>query len=84
MVDNDNSVTRLPWNNDVLNICTLLSLILSIENLELNKKEVSNNDLKQQLDKQDKILIEEIKSDLKVIIKQNNYIIELLKGEKNE
>ena len=60
---------------DILDIITILSFCIAIKNLEENEKQ--NKILSEKLDNQDKIY-------LKKIIEQNNKIIELLKGGKND
>lgn len=77
-----NNNTQLPWNNDIINIVTIASYLLSIQNLELNQKQTSNDTLDNHLEEQDKILHEQNEKYLKTIIQQNEKIIELLtKGD---
>lgn len=55
-----------------------------IESYEMNKKQISNDQLMKHLEEQDKILDEQTNIYLKKIIKQNQEIINLLKkGENN-
>lgn len=61
---------------------TVCSYALGIENLQLNKKQVSNDELMAHLDHQDNILNEQTETYLKKIIEQNEEIIKLLKGGK--
>lgn len=70
----------MPWNYDVLNIIAIASYLLSIQNLQLNEKDLSNNKLNEHLQEQDAILHEQNEKYLNKIIKQNEEIIELLKG----
>lgn len=70
----------MPWNYDVLNIIAIASYLLSIQNLQLNEKDLSNNKLNEHLQEQDTILHEQNEKYLNKIIKQNEEIIELLKG----
>ena len=60
-------------NNTINNI----SLLLQALSLEILFKDYNNEDLMNELQKQDKYYFEKI-------IKQNNEILQLLKGEKNE
>ena len=66
-------------NLEFLDILTILSFIIGIENLNLNIKQ--SDALDRHLEQQDHILIEEQNEMLKTIIKQNEEIIDLLKGE---
>lgn len=66
---------ELTW----LDILTILSYLIGVQNLNLNEKQV--NDLDQHLQEQDDILIKQQNSMLKKIIEQNETIINLLKGE---
>ena len=70
----------MPWSYDVLNIIAIASYLLSIQNLQLNEKDLSNNKLNEHLQEQDAILHEQNEKYLNKIIKQNEEIIELLKG----
>ena len=72
--------TQMPWNYDILNIISIASYLLSIQNLQLNQQDLSNNNLNEHLEKQDKILYEQNEKYLKEIINQNKQIITLLKG----
>lgn len=72
--------SQMPWNYDVLNIIAIASYLLSIQNLQLNEKDLSNNKLNEHLQEQDDILHEQNEKYLNKIIKQNEEIIELLKG----
>ena len=75
-----NNKTKMPWNYDILNIISIASYLLSIQNLQLNQKDISNNTINEHLQEQDKILHEQNEEYLETIIKQNNEIIQLLKG----
>jgi hypothetical protein len=75
-----NNETQMPWNYDILNIIAIASYLLSIQNLQLNTKQASNDDLNQHLQKQDEILHEQNEKYLETIINQNKEIISLLKG----
>lgn len=79
-----NNKTELPWNYDILNIISIASYLLSIQNLQLNQQDLSNNHLEEHLLKQDEILHKQNEEYLNKIIKQNDEIIKLLKGGKNE
>lgn len=78
----NNNNAQMPWNYDLLNIVTIASYLLSIQNLELNQKQTSNDTLDRHLEEQDKILHEQNEKYLKTIIKQNEELINLLKGDK--
>lgn len=77
-----NNETRMPWNYDILNIISIASYLLSIQNLQLNQQQTSNDDLNKHLESQDNILQEQNEKYLKKIIEQNETIIKLLKGGK--
>lgn len=79
-----NNETKMPWNYDILNIISIASYLLSIQNLQLNQQDLSNNNLNEHLQEQDKILSEQNEKYLSKIIKQNEEILGLLKGGKNE
>lgn len=79
-----NNETKMPWNYDILNIISIASYLLSIQNLQLNQQDLSNNKLNEHLQEQDKILLEQNEKYLSKIIQQNEEIIKLLKGGKNE
>ena len=76
-----NNETKMPWNYDILNIISIASYLLSIQNLQLNQQQASNDDLNKHLQEQDDILQEQNEKYLKKIIKQNEEILEFLKGE---
>lgn len=76
--------TKMPWNYDILNIISIASYLLSIQNLQLNQQDLSNNNLNEHLQEQDKILLEQNEKYLNKIIEQNEEILKLLKGGKNE
>lgn len=75
-----NNNTSFNWNNDVLNMMNAMSFVLGIMNLELNNKQLSNDELDKHLQEQDNILKDQNETYLKKIIEQNEEIIELLKG----
>lgn len=79
-----NNETKMPWNYDILNIISIASYLLSIQNLQLNTKQTSNDDLNKHLQKQDEILLEQNERYLSKIIEQNDEILKLLKGGKYE
>lgn len=78
-----NNETKMPWNYDILNIITIASYLLSIQNLQLNQQQATNDDLNKHLQKQDEILHEQNEKFLNKIIQQNEEIINLLKGVNN-
>lgn len=75
-----NNETKMPWNYDVLNIISIASYLLSIQNLQLNQQDLSNNKLNEHLQEQDKILLEQNEKYLSKIIQQNDELLKLLKG----
>lgn len=79
-----NNNTQMPWNYDILNIIAIASYLLSVQNLQLNQKQTSNDDLNEHLQKQDDILQEQNDKYLLKIIQQNEELLKLLKGGKNE
>lgn len=79
-----NNETKMPWNYDVLNIISIASYLLSIQNLQLNQQDLSNNKLNEHLQEQDKILLEQNEKYLSKIIQQNDELLKLLQGGKNE
>ena len=79
-----NNNTQMPWNYDILNIIAIASYLLSIQNLQLNQQQTSNDDLNEHLQKQDDILQEQNDKYLLKIIQQNEELLKLLKGGKNE
>lgn len=68
-------------NLSFLDVLTILSFIIGIENLSLNQKQVSS--LEQHLSKQDADLLAKIISQNELIIKQNELLINLLKEKNN-
>lgn len=79
-----NNNTKMPWNYDILNIISIASYLLSIQNLQLNQQDLSNNKLNEHLQEQDEILHEQNEKYLTKIIQQNEEILTLLKGGKYE
>lgn len=79
-----NNETKMPWNYDILNIISIASYLLSIQNLQLNQQDLTNSKLDEHLQEQDQILHEQNEIYLSKIIEQNNEILTLLKGGKNE
>ena len=66
------------------NLLSLIADILQIANYQLNIEQTSNDQLMQELSKQDKMLNEQTNIYLKKIIEQNQEILNLLKkGDKN-
>ena len=76
--------TKMPWNYDILNIISIASYLLSIQNLQLNQQDLSNNKLNEHLQEQDEILHEQNEKYLTKIIQQNEEMLTLLKGGKYE
>lgn len=79
-----NNNTQMPWNYDILNIIAIASYLLSAQNLQLNQQQTSNDDLNKHLQEQDEILQEQNDKYLLKIIQQNEELLKLLKGGKNE
>nr|DAI31726.1 MAG TPA: hypothetical protein [Bacteriophage sp.] len=79
-----NNNTQMPWNYDILNIIAIASYLLSAQNLQLNQQQISNDELNEHLQKQDDILQEQNDKYLLKIIQQNEELLKLLKGGKNE
>lgn len=79
-----NNNAQMPWNYDILNIISIASYLLSIQNLQLNQQDLTNNKLNEHLQEQDKILHEQNEKYLSKIIQQNEELLNLLKGGKNE
>lgn len=77
-----NNETKMPWNYDILNIISIASYLLSIQNLQLNQQDLTNNKLNEHLQEQDQILHEQNEKYLTKIIEQNEEILKLLKGGK--
>jgi len=75
-----NNETKMPWNYDILNIISIASYLLSIQNLQLNQQDLTNNKLNEHLQEQDKILREQNEKYLTKIIQQNEELLKLLKG----
>ena len=78
-----NNETKMPWNYDILNIISIASYLLSIQNLQLNQQQVSTNEIDKHLQEQDNILHEQNDRYLEKIIEQNKIIINLLKKGRN-
>ena len=79
-----NNETKMPWNYDILNIISIASYLLSVQNLQLNQQQTSNDDINKHLQDQDEILHEQNERYLTKIIQQNEEILTLLKGGKNK
>ena len=79
-----NNETKMPWNYDILNIISIASYLLSIQNFQLNQQQTSNDDINKHLKDQDEMLYEQNGRYLTKIIQQNEEILTLLKGGKNE
>lgn len=77
-----NNNTNFNWNDDVLNMMNAISFIIGIMNLELNNKQLSNDELDKHLQQQDNILKDQNETYLKKIIEQNEEIIDLLSGRR--
>lgn len=72
------------WEEDALSfldVLTILSFIIGIENLSLNQQQVTS--LEQHLSKQDTELLSKIISQNELIISQNELLIKLLKEKNN-
>lgn len=70
------------FNNEqlgILDVLAVVSFIIAIKNLQLNNEQVAS--LQEHLKKQDDVLEQEQNKMLEKIIKQNEELIRLLKGE---
>lgn len=65
------------WLNYIANICQIIEF-------QMNITQLSNDDLMKHLLKQDNILDVQTNEYLKKIVEQNEQILKLLKGGKNE
>lgn len=74
-----NNETKMPWNYDILNIISIASYLLSVQNLQLNQQQTSNDDINKHLQDQDEILHEQNERYLTKIIQQNEEIKNSLK-----
>lgn len=74
-----NNETKMPWNYDILNIVSIASYLLSIQNIQLNQQDLTNNKLNEHLQEQDQILHEQNEKYLTKIIEQNEEIKKYLK-----
>lgn len=70
--------TNFNWDNDTLNLMSVLSYAIAIFNMQLNLKQVSTDELNKHLEKQDDILNKQNMDYLEKIVKQNEKIISLL------
>jgi hypothetical protein len=68
-------------NLSFLDVLTILSFIIGIENLSLNQQQVTR--LEQHLSKQDTELLSKIINQNELIIEQNELLIKLLKEKNN-
>lgn len=64
------------WLAVVANYC-------QIESYQMNRQQISNDELLKYLEHQDKDLLSKIVNQNELIIEQNNQILNLLKGETN-
>lgn len=71
-------------NLDFLDIINILSFLLQVENNNELEKQSSNDDIMQELRKQDTLLFQKIIEQNETIIKQNNDILSLLKGKEKK
>lgn len=71
-------------NLDFLDIINILSFLLQVENNNELEKQSSNDDIMQELRKQDTLLFQKIIEQNEIIIKQNNDILSLLKGKEKK
>ena len=67
--------TNFNWDNDTLNLMSVLSYAISIFNMQLNLKQVSTDELNKHLEKQDDILNKQNMDYLEKIVKQNENIL---------
>lgn len=71
-------------NLNFLDIINILSFLLQLENNNELEKQSSNDDIMQELRKQDNLLFKKIIKQNETIIKQNNEILFLLKGKEKK
>ena len=71
-------------NLNFLDIINILSFLLQLENNNELEKQSSNDDIMQELRKQDSLLFKKIIKQNETIIKQNNEILFLLKGKEKK
>lgn len=67
-------------NFDAYFLLSVIANLCQLADFEMNVSQLSNDDLMQELQKQDKILNEQTQVYLKKIVEQNKQIIELLKN----
>lgn len=67
--------TNFNWDNDTLNLMSVLSYAIAIFNMQLNLKQVSTDELNKHLEKQDDILNKQNMDYLEKIVKQNENIL---------
>ena len=63
------------WLSVVANYC-------QIESYEMNKKQISNDEILKRLERQDNVLFEKVFAQNEIIIAQNEEILKLLRKEK--
>ena len=76
-MQNDNLGDFWFWFAVVANFC-------QIQSYEMNRKQISNDELLKYLEHQDQDFLVEIIKQNYVLIEQNNEIIKLLKGSEND
>ena len=69
------------FNNSSLDIMSVLGFAISIYNLILNEKQISNDELAKEVQTNRDKINEQNDKYLETIIEQNNQIINLLKGK---
>lgn len=69
------------FNNSFLDIMSVLGFAISIYNLILNEKQISNDELAKEVQTNRDKINEQNDKYLETIIEQNNQIINLLKGK---
>lgn len=67
-------------NFDAYFLLNVIANLCQLADFEMNVSQLSNDDLMQELQKQDKILNEQTQVYLKKIVEQNKQIMELLKN----
>ena len=72
-------MSKITRNLEVLDIVTLLSFVMGVENYKSNATQISNDELMQHIDKDTSELLEELKSCLEnqnIVLNRILYILE--------
>lgn len=77
-MNNDNNL----FSDSFLDMMSIIGFAISLYNLQLNEQSLSNDDIAKEVQKNRNKLDEQNDKYLETIIKQNEEILKLLKGEK--